>query len=250
MKVQILTLFPPMFQGPFDQSVIKRAVETGLVQIQIHDIRENTHDSHHTVDDYQYGGGPGMVMKPEPVFEAVEEAMEGYSAEVRADIPIILLSPQGRLLNQTVAEELAGKPAMVLICGHYEGVDERIRENLATDEISIGDYVLTGGELGAMVLVDAVVRLIPGVVGSTESVAGDSITSGLLQHPLYTRPPEYRDLEVPPILVSGNHGEIARWRREQGLLRTLKRRPELLDVYELTREDIEFLRFRGWGIEK
>ena len=249
MKVQILTLFPPMFQGPFAQSVINRAVEAGLVQIHIHDIRENTHDSHHTVDDYQYGGGPGMVMKPEPVFEAVEEAMAGYPADVRGDIPIILLSPQGRLLNQTVAEELAGKPAMVLICGHYEGVDERIRQNLATDEISIGDYVLTGGELGAMVLVDAVVRLIPGVVGSRESVAGDSITSGLLQHPLYTRPPEYRNLEVPPVLLSGNHGEIARWRRERGLLRTLKRRPELLDAAKLTREDIEFLRFQGWGIE-
>ena len=249
MKVQILTLFPRMFQGPFDHSVIKRAVETGLVQIRIHDIRENTHDSHHTVDDYQYGGGPGMVMKPEPVFEAVEEAMAVYPADVRGDIPVILLSPQGRLLNQTAAEELAGKPGMVLVCGHYEGVDERIRENLATDEISIGDYVLTGGELGAMLLVDAVVRLIPGVVGSKESVAGDSITSGLLQHPLYTRPPEYLNLEVPAVLLSGNHGEIARWRRKQGLLRTLKRRPELLDAAGLTREDIEFLRSQGWGID-
>ena len=235
-----------MFQGPFDQSVIKRAVERGLVRIQIRDIRDYTHDSHHTADDYQYGGGPGMVLKPEPVFEAVEEALSGCSQGTRSETPVILLCPQGRLFHMGIAEELAKAPGMALICGHYEGVDERIRENLATDEISIGDYVLTGGELATMVLVDAVVRLIPGVVGSAESVHGDSITSGPLQHPLYTRPPAYRDLEVPPILLSGNHGKIARWRRQQSLLRTLKRRPDLLEAAELTNIDMEFLRSHGY----
>ena len=187
-----------------------------------------------------------MVMKPEPIFEAVEDALAHYSQEARREMPVILLSPQGRLLHQKVAEELARRPGMVLICGHYEGVDERISETLATDEISIADYVLTGGELAAMVLVDAVVRLIPGVVGSAESVQGDSITSGLLQHPLYTRPPVYRDLEVPPVLLSGNHGDIARWRRQQSLLRTLKRRPDLLEVAELTPEDLAFLQSHGY----
>ena len=247
MDIHVLTLFPTMFQGPFDQSVIKRAVERGLVQIQIQDIREYAHDRHHTTDDYQYGGGPGMVMKPEPVFEAVEYSLSGYSPEVRQDLPVILLSPQGRRFHQGVAEELAGRPGMVLICGHYQGVDERIREDLATDEISIGDYVLTGGELAAMVLVDAVVRLLPGVVGSADSVQGDSITSGLLQHPLYTRPPLYRDLEVPPILLSGDHAAIARWRRQQALLSTLRKRPDLLVKVDLTQEDLAFLRSHGYG---
>ena len=247
MDIHVLTLFPTMFQGPFGQSVIKRAVERGLVQIQIQDIREYAHDRHHTTDDYQYGGGPGMVMKPELVFEAVEYSLSGYSPEVRQDLPVILLSPQGRRFHQGVAEELAGRPGMVLICGHYQGVDERIRENLATDEISIGDFVLTGGELAAMVLVDAVVRLLPGVVGSADSVQGDSITSGLLQHPLYTRPPIYRNLEVPPILLSGDHGAIARWRRQQSLLRTLRQRPDLLDRVELTQEDVAFLRSHGYS---
>ena len=247
MDIHVLTLFPTMFQGPFDQSVIKRAVERGLVQIQIQDIRGYAHDRHHTTDDYQYGGGPGMVMKPEPVFEAVEYSLSGYSPEVRQDLPVILLSPQGRRFHQGVAEELAGRPGMVLICGHYQGVDERIREDLATDEISIGDYVLTGGELAAMVLVDAVVRLLPGVVGSADSVQGDSITSGLLQHPLYTRPPLYRDLEVPPILLSGDHAAIARWRRQQALLSTLRKRPDLLVKVDLTQEDLAFLRSHGYG---
>jgi tRNA (guanine37-N1)-methyltransferase len=246
MLVQILTLFPAMFHGPFHESVIKRAVDKGLADIRVLDIRDYTHDSHHTADDYQYGGGPGMVMKPGPVFEAVEDALSLFPAEVRGEIPVILLSPQGRLLNQKTAEELSQRPGMVLICGHYEGVDERIRDTLATDDISIGDYVLTGGELPAMVLVDTVVRLIPGVVGSAQSVQEDSITSGLLQHPLYTRPPIYRGLEVPPVLLSGNHAEIARWRRQQALLRTLKGRPGLLDKAGLTQEDFGFLRSHGY----
>ena len=246
MRIHILTLFPAMFQGPFDQSVIHRAIKRGLLQIQLHDIRRYTHDTHHTADDYQYGGGPGMVMKPEPVFEAANDALSEYPPEARPELPIILLSPQGRLLRQEIADELARKPGLVLICGHYEGVDERIRQNLAEDEISVGDYVLTGGELAAMVLVDSVVRLIPGVVGSEKSVQGDSLTSGLLQHPLYTRPPVYRDLEVPPVLLSGDHPEIARWRRQQALLRTLRRRDDLLGAAELTTEDLEFLRAQGY----
>ena len=246
MRIHILTLFPGMFQGPFSESVIQKAVDKGLVQIAVHDIRDYAHDSHHTTDDYQYGGGPGMVMKPEPVFEAKEDALSQHSPEERGDIPVILLSPQGRPFRQPVAEELAKRAGMVLICGHYEGVDERVREHLATDEISIGDYVLTGGELAAMVIADSVVRLIPGVVGSAESVEGDSLTTGLLQHPLYTRPQAHGDLEVPPILLSGNHEEISRWRRQQALLRTLQRRPDLLETASLTREDLKFLSGHGY----
>ena len=246
MQIDILTLFPAMFQGPFDQSLIHRAVQKGLVTINLRDIRDHTHDVHHTTDDYQYGGGPGMVMKPEPVFEAVEDALSGHREDQRDSAPVVLLSPQGRLLDQRVAQELAGKPGMVLVCGRYEGIDERIRDGLATDDISIGDYVLTGGELAAMVVVDAVVRLIPGVVGSGDSVQGDSITTGLLQHPLYTRPPDYRGMEVPPVLLSGDHGLVARWRRHQALLRTLTRRPDLLKTADLTPDDLEFLREHGY----
>ena len=190
-----------------------------------------------------------MVLKPEPVFAAAEDVLSKYSQELRRQMPVILMSPQGRLFQQSIAEELAAGPGMVLISGRYEGVDERIRQNLATDEISIGDYVLTGGELAAMVIVDAVVRLVPGVVGSEASVSEDSITTGLLQHPLYTRPAEYRGLEVPPVLLSGNHAEIARWRREQALLGTLKRRPDLLESAELTPEDLRLLRDQGYPRE-
>ena len=246
MDIDILTLFPGMFQGPFQESVIKRALERELIQVHIRDIRDHAHDTHHTADDYQYGGGPGMVMKPEPVFEAVEEALARHPEEIRGEVPVILLSPQGRLFRQSTAEELVKLPRMIIICGHYQGVDERIRQGLSTDEISIGDYVLTGGELAAMVVVDAVARLVPGVVGSKESVTEDSISSGLLQHPLYTRPPVYRDLEVPPVLLSGNHGEVDRWRRQKALLRTLKRRPDLLEKAKLTQEDLELLRSHGY----
>ena len=187
-----------------------------------------------------------MVIKPEPVFEVTDSVLAQYSDDMRGQLPIILLSPQGRVFSQSVASELSHKPGMVLICGHYEGVDERIRQNLATDEISIGDFIVTGGELAAMVLVDAVVRLLPGAVGSADSVEGDSITTGLLQHPVYTRPPIFGDLEVPSILLSGNHAEIARWRRQQALLRTLKRRPDLLEVAELSSDDLAFLRSQGY----
>ena len=246
MQIDILTLFPAMFEGPFQHSLIKRAVDRGLAQIRLWDIRDYTQDTHHTADDYQYGGGPGMVLKPEPVFDAVEEVLSNYSQELCQGTPVILLSPQGRLFQQSIAEELAAGPGMVLISGRYEGVDERIRQNLATDEISMGDYVLTGGELPAMVLVDAVVRLVPGVVGSEASVSEDSITTGLLQHPLFTRPAEYRGLEVPPVLLSGNHAKIARWRREQALLGTLKRRPDLLESADLTQQDLRFLGDHGY----
>ena len=246
MDIHILTLFPSMFRGPFNCSVVGRAVERGLARVHLRDIRDRTRDAHRTADDYQYGGGPGMVMKPEPIFESVEDALSGFSPEARALVPVVLLSPQGRLLDQAAAGELASKPGLVLICGHYEGVDERVRESLATHDVSIGDYVLTGGELAAMVVADAVVRLLPGVVGSPESVRGDSITSGLLQHPVYTRPPVYRDLGVPPVLLSGDHGEVARWRREQALLRTLRRRPDLLEKADLTDDDLRLLAAHGY----
>ena len=247
MRIHILTLFPGMFEGPFNDSVIKKAIDRGLLRIDIKDIRDYTHDSHHTADDYQYGGGAGMVMKPEPIFEAVEDARSEYTQEERPQVPVILLSPQGRVFNQAIAEELSAAPGMVLICGRYEGVDERVRESLATHDISIGDYVVTGGELPAMVVVDAVARQVPGVVGSEQSVQGDSITSGLLQHPVYTRPPVYRDMEVPEVLLSGNHGEIKRWRRREALLRTLSKRPDLLSETGLSAEDLEFLRSQGYS---
>lgn len=246
MDIHILTLFPGMFHGPFEYSVVGRAAARGLVRIHLRDIRDHTHDSHHTADDYQYGGGPGMVMKPEPVFEAVNDALAGFSSDVLPRVPVVLLSPQGRWLDQGVARELASGPGFVLICGHYEGVDERVRDGLATDDVSIGDYVLTGGELAAMVVADAVVRLIPGVVGSPESIQGDSITTGLLQHPVYTRPSVYREMEVPPVLLSGDHAEVDRWRRERALLRTLEHRPDLLDRADLNGDDLRLLAAHGY----
>jgi tRNA (guanine37-N1)-methyltransferase len=223
-----------MFVSPFDCSIIKRARERGLVEVVVHNIRDYTHDKHHTVDDYAYGGGPGMVLKPEPIFEAVESIKKqvDYSG-----LPIILLTPQGRLFTQQVARELALHQNIMLVCGHYEGVDERVREHLITDEISIGDYVLSGGELAAMVVVDAVVRLIPGVLGSPLSFHSDSHSNGLLEYPQYTRPEVYRSWSVPAVLLSGNHGEIARWRRQQAILRTLKRRPDLAKQANLSTEE-------------
>jgi tRNA (guanine37-N1)-methyltransferase len=231
MRIHILTLFPAMFSGPFSESIVKRAVDQGLVEISIYNIRDYTSDKHHVVDDYPYGGGPGMVLKPEPIFKAVE-AVRGET-----EMPVILLTPQGRLFSQRVAEELAKNEEMMLVCGHYEGVDERVREHLVTDEISIGDYILSGGELAAMVVVDAVVRQVPGALGSEESVGDDSHAKGLLEYPQYTRPQSFRNWEVPEVLLSGNHAEIARWRRTQSLKRTLKRRPDLLQQAELSGED-------------
>ncbi len=223
MRIDVLTLFPEMFQGVFSSSIFKRAVEADLVSIAVHNIRDYTHDRHHTADDTPFGGGAGMVLKPGPVFEAVE------ALDRQPDTRVILLSAQGRLLDQRVARELSACSHLVFICGHYEGVDERVSEHLATDEISIGDYVLTGGEIPAMVVIDAVVRLLPGVLGSPESLVDDSHVDGLLEYPQYTRPAVFRDWPVPEILLSGDHARIARWRREQSLERTRKRRPELLE---------------------
>ena len=246
MQVHILTLFPEMFPGPFDHSIIKRAVDKGAAEILIHDIRDYTHDRHRTVDDYQFGGDSGMVMKPEPIFEGVESILAGITQLEMATTRVILTSPQGKLLDQKMVEEFARQRYLIILCGHYEGVDERVREHLITDDVSIGDYVLTGGELAAMAITDAVVRLLPGVVGKPESVSRDSITSGLLQHPVYTRPAEYQSWEVPEILLSGNHGEIKRWRRERALERTLQQRPDLLQKAELSGKDEEFLESLGW----
>jgi tRNA (guanine37-N1)-methyltransferase len=231
MRIDVLTLFPEMFQGIFDSGIMKRATEQKLVSIGVHNIRDYTHDKHHTADDYPYGGGAGMVLKPEPIFEAVE------SIDKKEGTPIILLSPQGRLFTQMVAQELAQNSQLVLICGHYEGVDERVREHLASDEISIGDYVLSGGELAAMVVMESVFRLVPGVLGSEESPLDDSHVGGLLEYPHYTRPPEYRGWEVPEVLLSGNHAQIKSWRREQAIRRTLEKRPELLSQAELSSEE-------------
>jgi tRNA (guanine37-N1)-methyltransferase len=239
VRIDILTIFPQMFRGPFDESIVKRAVERGRVEIYLHDIRDFAQDRHRTVDDYPYGGGHGMVMKPEPLFAAVE------SLGLAQGTPVILLSPQGRLFQQEVAVELATYERLVLICGHYGGVDERVREHLATDELSIGDYILTGGEIPAMVVVDAIVRLLPGVVGAPESVKEDSLSGGLLQYPLYTRPPEFRGWGVPEVLLSGNHRQVAHWRRCQSILRTLERRPDLLEKADLTEgERVEIERRR------
>lgn len=236
MRFDIFSLFPETFACYLDISILKRALARDLVQIHLHDIRAWTTDKHHITDDEPYGGGGGMVMKAEPVFAAVEGVLGAPPA-----CPVILLTPQGRLFNQTVAQELAGQAHLALICGRYEGVDERVRLGLATDEISIGDYVLTGGELPALVLVDAITRLLPGVLGDPEGARQDSHASGLLEHPHFTRPVEFRGMAVPPVLLSGNHQKIARWRREQALLRTLERRPDLLAAAHLTEEDRLFL---------
>ena len=235
MHIDVLTLFPEMFEGIFDSGIMKRAIDQKLVSIGLHNIRDYTHDKHHTADDYPYGGGAGMVLKPEPIFEAVEAIAKKKAT------PIILLSPQGRLFTQEVAQELAQQSQLVLICGHYEGVDERVREHLASDEISIGDYVLSGGELAAMVLMDSVFRLVPGVLGSEASPLDDSHVGGLLEYPQYTRPPDYRGWPVPEILLSGNHAQIKSWRREQAIRRTLEQRPELLARAELSSEEERLL---------
>jgi len=235
VQIDILTLFPEMFQSPFSVGIFKRAIDHNLVGVNIHNIRDYTHDKHHTVDDYPYGGGAGMVLKPEPIYEAVESIMADISVKHEGDVlPIILLTPQGRLFSQEIALELSKRSRLILICGHYEGVDERVHKYLVTDEISIGDYVLSGGELAAMVVIDAVVRLIPGVLGSEASPLDDSHTTGLLEYPQYTRPPVYGEWSVPEVLLSGNHAQIAKWRREQAIFRTLKRRPELLDKANLS----------------
>ena len=233
MRIDVLTLFPQVFEAPLAASVLGRARERGIVELLTHDIRGYTTDRHHVVDDYPYGGGAGMVMKPEPLFAAVA----GVRAMAEPPGRCLLLSPQGRRFDQRIAEELAREPRLLLVCGHYEGFDERVREHLADDELSIGDYVLSGGEAAAWVVVDAVVRLLPGVLGSEQSLDEETFTDGLLEYPHYTRPPEFRGLTVPDILLSGHHGEIEKWRRRQRIIRTAQRRPDLLATAELTEQE-------------
>jgi tRNA (guanine37-N1)-methyltransferase len=238
MRFDILTLFPGLFAGVFDESIMKRAREAGLVTITLHNIRDYAAGRHQVTDDTPYGGGGGMIMKPEPIFAAVE-AVTGDEIETT---PIILLTPQGRLFDQQVARELSHYPRLVLICGRYEGVDERVHQYLATDEISIGDYVLAGGEIPAMVLVEAVTRLLPGVLGDPSATFEDSHAESLLEYPHYTRPPVFRGHAVPDVLLSGHHAQIVRWRRQEALRRTREHRPDLLRHAHLSGEDRAFLR--------
>ncbi len=249
MRFDIFTLFPEMFDGIFSHSIIQRAKTAALTDIHLHNIRDYALDKHHMTDDTPYGGGGGMIMKPDPIFHAVESVLdievppEGYTTDGSAERPpVILFSPQGRVFSQKVAQELQQYPRLVLLCGRYEGVDERVVQHLATEQISIGDYVLSGGEIAAMVIVDALVRLIPGALGDPKGAANDSHATGLLEYPHYTRPPEFRGYGVPEILLSGNHAKIDEWRRQQAILRTLAARPDMLDSAPLTKADMKFLR--------
>jgi tRNA (guanine37-N1)-methyltransferase len=237
MKIDVLSLFPDMFSGVFGQSILKKAQEKSAVQFHVLDFREFATNKHRNVDDYPYGGGAGMVLTPQPLFDAVETLTKETSEEPR----IILLCPQGERFSQKKAEELAKERHLIFLCGHYEGYDERIRKHLVTDEISIGDYVLTGGELGAMVVIDAVTRLLPGVLGKEESHLQDSFSTGLLEHPQYTRPADFRGMKVPDVLMSGNHKNIEEWRKKESLKRTYERRPDLLENIELSKEEEKWL---------
>lgn len=245
MQFDIFTLLPEVFPSYLETSILKRARDRGLIEVRVHNIRDYTNDKHHTTDDTPYGGGGGMVMKPAPVFEAVESVLTPQPA-----CPVIMLTPQGRVFDQRVADELSRHAHIALICGRYEGIDERIREHLVTDEISIGDYVLTGGELPALLVVDAVARLLPGVLGDPTGAEDDSHASGLLEYPHYTRPPEFRGWEVPEVLLSGDHAKIEKWRREQSLLRTLTKRPDLLEKAELSEKDRKFIESQKSKISK
>ncbi len=236
MRIDVLTIFPGMFSGPLSESMVARARERGLVEIHVHDIREFARNKHRVTDDYPFGGGAGMIMKPEPIFAAVEHVRNEAPGPGR----VILMSPQGRVFTQEMAARLARESRLVIICGHYEGVDERVRDALVDEEISIGDYVLTGGELPAMVVIDALTRLVPGVLGE-ESVSFESFASGLLDYPQYTRPREWMGMAVPEVLVSGDHEKVRIWRRKQALTRTLERRPDLLLSADLTPEDQRLL---------
>jgi len=237
VRIDVLTLFPEMFSGPLQASILGRAIEGGLVEVVLHNIRDYAEDKHHVVDDYPFGGGPGMVMKPEPLFAAVEAVAEMHAAKGH----VVLLTPQGRLLTQSIGDELSRRERLILVCGHYEGVDERVRGHLVDDEISIGDYVLSGGELPAMVLIDVVVRRLPGALGSEESLAEESHAQGLLEYPQYTRPADFRGWQVPEVLLSGHHAQIAAWRRQQSILRTALRRPDLLERLALTEAERRFV---------
>lgn len=237
MRIDIITLFPSMFRGPFDESIVKRAREKGILEINLHNLREFTNDRHRTVDDLPYGGGAGMVMKPDPLFRAVEKVKE----EKRSSSKIILLSPQGQPFVQERAKKLAQEKDLILICGHYEGVDERVREHLVDEELSVGDFVLTGGELAAMVVVDAISRLLPEVLGCKDSILEDSFYETLLDHPQYTRPAEFRGWKVPGVLISGNHQKIREWREKKKLENTFKKRPDLLRIAKLSQEQEKML---------
>jgi tRNA (guanine37-N1)-methyltransferase len=242
MQFEVFTLLPEVFPSYLESSILQRARQRGLIDVRVHNIRDYTHDKHHTTDDTPYGGGGGMVMKPEPVFEAVESVLgQGADPAQAPAVPVILLTPQGRVFTQRVAEELSHYERIALLCGRYEGVDERIREYLVTDEISIGDYVLTGGELPALMIIDAVSRLLPGVLGDPTGAEDDSHAMGLLEYPHYTKPPEFRGWKVPEVLASGNHAKIDQWRREQALARTLHRRPDMLEKAELSEKDRKFI---------
>jgi tRNA (guanine37-N1)-methyltransferase len=244
MKFDILTLFPAMFDGPFSESIVKRAAEDGLIEIRLHDIRDYATDRHKTADDSPYGGGAGMVMKVDPLAACIEA--------VRSERPasrVILTTPRGKRFDQAKASELAKEEALLIICGRYEGVDERVRELFVDDEVSLGDFVMTGGELAAMAIVDAVSRLIPGVLGSAESATCDSFSDGLLEYPHYTRPAEFRGIRVPDVLLSGNHREIAEWRRRNSLQRTLAVRPDLLATARLSEKDRKYLQELAEGLQ-
>lgn len=237
MHIDILSLFPEYFTRPLNTSILKKAQENEIFTYQLVNFRDYTLNKHQKVDDYPYGGGAGMVLTPQPIFDAVEDITKDKATSPR----IILLCPQGKTYNQTIAEELANEKHLIFICGHYEGYDERIRQNLVTDELSIGDYILTGGELGALVIIDSVVRLLPNVLGNEQSALEDSFSTGLLEHPHYTRPANFRGMKVPEVLLSGNHEKIKQWRKKQALIRTWERRKDLLDKQSLTEEDIEFI---------
>ncbi len=241
MKFDVFSLLPQVFHDYLNSSILLKAIENKLIAVDVHDIRDWAPGKHHVTDEPPYGGGGGMVMKPEPVFNAVEAVLGNPPV-----CPLILLTPQGRLFTQKDAQTLAELPRLALLCGRYEGFDERIRQHLVTDEISIGDYVLTGGELPALVLIDAISRNLPGVLGDPDGAWDDSHAGGLLEYPHYTRPASYRDWEVPEVLLSGNHARIAAWRREESLRRTLARRPELLNEAELSAADLKTLRALGW----
>ncbi|NDI33414.1 tRNA (guanosine(37)-N1)-methyltransferase TrmD [Chengkuizengella sediminis] len=237
MKIDVLTLFPHMFNGVFNESILGKANEKGLVSLNTINFREFANNKHNTVDDYPYGGGAGMVLKPEPIFSAVENLIN----EGETTSKIVLMCPQGEKFDQSKAEVLSKAEHLVFICGHYEGYDERIREHLVTDEISVGDYILTGGEIPAMVVIDSVVRLLPGVLGNEASAGSDSFSSGLLEYPQYTRPASFRGLDVPDVLLSGHHKNIDEWRQKESLRRTLERRPELLEKLNLSKEQLKYI---------
>jgi len=238
VKIDIVTIFPKMVSEPMNAGVVGRAIDRGLLDVRVHDLRDHTHDRHRVVDDMPFGGGPGMVLKAEPLFRAVAH----ITAKRGTPAAILLTSPDGDRFTQETARRLATLEHLVVLCGRYEGVDERVRTHLATEAVSIGDYVVSGGELPALVIVDAVARLVPGVVGDEQSVAGDSFSRGLLDYPQYTRPAEYEGMAVPPVLLSGNHREIERWRRREALARTLERRPDLLAGLALGADDAALLK--------